>query len=65
MKTYEIFLNNNLIETIPGSLSGLAFIKFDSAVLLGDAKLIRVRKVEGDPILSGRFAYNYDTGGWE
>ena len=62
METYEIFLNNSLIETV--SLLGIAFIKFDSAVMLGAAKLVRVIKRD-DLVLSGRFTYDPETGGWE
>jgi len=62
METYEIFLNNSLIETV--SLSGIAFLKFETASMLGDAKLVRFRKCD-DPILGARFVYDLETGGWE
>lgn len=62
METYQIFLNNSLIETV--SLLGIAFIKFDSAVMLGNAKLVRVIERD-DPVLSGSFTYDPETGGWE
>ena len=61
METYEIFLNNSLIETV--SLSGIAFIKYDSAAMLGNAKLVKVVN-NGDPVLSGRFTYDFEIGGW-
>lgn len=62
MTTYEIFLNGSLVETV--SLLGIAFIKYDSAVMLGNAKLVRVIERD-DPVLSGRFTYDSETGGWE
>lgn len=61
METYEIYINNSLIETV--SLKGIAFIKYDTADMVGDAKLVKVIKRD-DPVLSGRFVYDFDIGGW-
>ena len=61
MAKYEIYINGSLAESC--ALSGLAFIKFDSACLLGSADLYRVVET-GDPVLDGRFEYDLDYGGW-
>jgi len=59
MVKYEIRLNGTLVDSC--ELSGLAFIKFDSACLLGSASLIKVVET-GDPVVDGHF--QYDCGDW-
>ena len=57
---FEIYLNDMLASM--NDLEGLAFLKYESACLLGDAYIIRIDS-NPDPVLGGRYKYTPD-GGW-
>jgi hypothetical protein len=61
METYEIYLNGSLADT--DALAGLAYLKYESARLLGDASLVRISH-NPDPVLGGRWTYDHANGGW-
>jgi len=61
METYEIHINGTLADSTP--LAGLAYLRFESARLVGAASLVRVSH-SPDPVFCGRQAYDPETGGW-
>jgi hypothetical protein len=61
METYEIYLNGSLADT--SNLAGLAYLKYESARLLGDASIVRISH-NPDPVLGGRWIYDHTNGGW-
>lgn len=58
---FEIYLDGSLVDTC--MLAGVAFLKYESAKLLGPASL---RKIEQhpDPVLAGSYIYDDELGGW-
>ena len=61
METYEIYLNGSLVDST--ALAGLAYLKYESALLLGSANLVRISQ-NPDPVLGGKWVYDYNSGAW-
>ena len=62
MTTYEIYLDGLLVSST--ELRGIAYLRFESACLLGKASFVRVVET-GDPVMDGKWEYNADDGGWD